>query len=86
MESSTVKVFFYQVGAFCPAPVTDPLPLFVRLLRDVVVKVSLGGGPLLEDHDKVIDYLDTEVNDKKSFKFIVSRPGQIVSGSSREEL
>ena len=44
MESSTVKVFFYQVGTFCPAPVTDPLPLFVRLLRDVVVKVSLGGG------------------------------------------
>lgn len=85
-ESGTVKVFYYQAGAFCPAPGTEPLPFVARLLRDVVFKGLMGGGPLLEDHGKVIDYLCTEVDDKKSFKFIVSRPGQLLSGPPREEL
>lgn len=85
MQAQKCQVFFYQAGAFCPAPNTEPLPMFARVLRDVVVKSLLGGGPLLEDHGKVIAYLDQECR-SESFGFVVARPGQLLDGESQEEL
>jgi nucleoside-diphosphate-sugar epimerase len=73
-DSSSVKVFVYQAGAFSKTP-DGKLPFMIKVMRPIIGKL-MGIGPNLLDNDAVIRYLDK--NKPSSFQVIVTRPGQIV--------
>jgi hypothetical protein len=73
-DSSSVKVFLYQAGAFSKTP-DSKLPFAFKLMRPLAGSL-MGIGPIILDNDAVISYLDK--NKPSSFGVIVTKPGQIV--------
>ena len=74
-ESSTVKVLFFQAGAFAASPNGD-LPIVMKIMRKAVGSWVMGLGPNYKDNEAVIQYIGSIQNEIK-FKTIVTRPAAL---------
>ena len=74
-ESTTVKVFLFQAGAFSALP-NGELPMMMKIMRKVVGAWAMGLGPNYKDNEAVIKYIGS-IQNEIGFNTIVTRPGAL---------
>jgi hypothetical protein len=72
-KESSVKVLFYQAGAFSALP-DGTLPWSMRIFRTLVGSWIMGIYPNFKDNEAIIQNID-KVKESLPFKTIVTRPG-----------
>jgi hypothetical protein len=72
-NTSSIKTFLFQSGAFIPHPDGSHHPLSMKVMAKVAEWLA-GFGPNLKENKNIQDYLYT-MQDKVNFKIIVIRPG-----------